>query len=206
MSPDFIWPNQQDREEITRLLFVNDAPMFCDVGIVFGCSDARMMKMRAMWAAELFHLGILPKLILCGGLGPPTEASIMAEFMDAAQVPRESYILEDKSRTTVENLRHTRDLLVEHHIIPRSVGLVSCDWHMRRCLEIGKFLLGTRIRFLCLPHEEACFADNWWQSEEGCIRILNELRLLARLSASIGSLPEIASIEWYRRMSVSDGS
>ena len=69
-------------------------------------------------AAELYHLGLAPKILFTGGLGrntegllPEPEALRFARVAMECGVPEKDILLEDKSANTAENILFTRRLL-----------------------------------------------------------------------------------------------
>ncbi len=74
-------------------------------------------------AAELYHLGLAPKILFTGGLGrntegllPEPEAVRFARVAMECGVPEEDILLEDKSTNTKENIIFTRQLLEQEGI------------------------------------------------------------------------------------------
>ena len=85
-----------------------------DLIFVLGSHDLRV----AGHAADLFHRGLAPLVILSGGLGRLTagtwvrsEAEMFAGVLRARGVPDSAVLLEDRSTNTGENIRFTRQLL-----------------------------------------------------------------------------------------------
>ena len=96
-------------------------------------------KMRLCAAAQLFSLGKVKRIILCGGKllgeGLPADSQIMKEFLlrpaienrFGVKIPEEAIITEEESRSTSENFRFVRKILEEHPEI-QTVGVIS-HWH-----------------------------------------------------------------------------
>lgn len=87
---------------------------------------------------------VRPVLIASGGRGDDetrSEASAMAEYLIGQGYPEASVLLEDRSRTTQENLRFSREL---HESVPTPapVLLVTSDYHTLRTA-----LLARRVGF-----------------------------------------------------------
>jgi uncharacterized SAM-binding protein YcdF (DUF218 family) len=87
---------------------------------------------RAQTAAELYLAGRAPLIIFSGGsiASRPSEASIACDIAVAAGVPREACVLEDQSRSTLENAALTFPLLKARDIT--EVLLVSDGYHLMR--------------------------------------------------------------------------
>lgn len=82
----------------------------------------------------------LPVLIASGGRGDDetrSEASAMAEFLGAQGYPVQLVLQEDRSRTTLENLRFSREL---HESVPTPspMLLVTSDYHTLRTALLAR--------------------------------------------------------------------
>ena len=74
------------------------------------------------------------RLIVSGGQGTDekiSEAAAMADYLATRGVDRSRVLLEDRSTTTAENLRYSREVLAEHRIEP-PVAVVSNNFHAFR--------------------------------------------------------------------------
>jgi uncharacterized SAM-binding protein YcdF (DUF218 family) len=104
-----------------------------------GLSDS---SNRAWHAARLFHRGLAPRVIVSGGAyavqtsEPPAaqpEAVAMREFLFILGVPADRIIMEDRSLSTIENMRETRKLVGDGR-----VALVTSGYHMPRALRLAR--------------------------------------------------------------------
>ena len=93
------------------------------------------LRLRTAHAAALWHELRPPQVVCCGGLGlnPPSEAEAMAELLVAAGVPRGVIALEDRSTTTLENIRFSLPLLGG----PR-VTIVTHRYHAARARMVAR--------------------------------------------------------------------
>ena len=172
--------------EITELLFVRDPLARSDLAVVFGHYDPSVSRQRARHAASLFLGGHTPRILFTGG---PTgendrsEAEVMAAVARDAGVPESAILLENRSRTTVENLANSVTLLACQNLLRSltTAHLVSCPWHMRRVTHLARSAFGSSVRLLASPHEEGCTASNWISSSGCRERVLAELRLIRAL-------------------------
>lgn len=106
-----------------------------DIILVLGCHDLRVAER----GAELFLRGYAPILMISGGLGRLTKKmwlkSEAERFFDIAikkGVPKESIIIENKSRNTGENIKFSYELLKSKGILPKRMILVQKPYMERR--------------------------------------------------------------------------
>jgi uncharacterized SAM-binding protein YcdF (DUF218 family) len=110
-----------------------------DALVLLGCRVAAAglpgpAARRVARAAAAYRDESAARVVVSGGRawGGLVEADALAAALELAGVPREAVTLERASRTTLENARFTAPLLAE--LGARSVGVVSCDWHLARAL------------------------------------------------------------------------
>jgi uncharacterized SAM-binding protein YcdF (DUF218 family) len=95
---------------------------------------------RLTYAALLYTEGRAPFLIVSGGRGlsraltEPTESQEMADFLEMCGVPSRVIIKEDVSRSTDENARMVKRVMVAHGF--KHVILVTSAMHMPRALQL----------------------------------------------------------------------
>ena len=107
---------------------------------VFGCgvdeqgrpSDALRDRMRT--AAELYHAGLAPSVILSGGPGPGTvhETEAMQNMARAAGIPAAALHIDRDGYDTLSTVRHLADALPTHNPQSPRVLLVSHFFHLPR--------------------------------------------------------------------------
>lgn len=90
---------------------------------------------RVFQAAELYHAGKAPYILVSGGqvfpqAGLQSEADYHVGYLIRLGVPREAIILESESRNTAENARNSLPILKERGA--RHVLLVTSAFHMPR--------------------------------------------------------------------------
>lgn len=92
------------------------------------------LRRRAEHGAALFNTGKVAGVIACGGLGrnPPSEADIIVALCRAAGVPEANLWREDRSTSTIENMRFVLPILQE--IGTRHVVIVTDRYHVPRAL------------------------------------------------------------------------
>lgn len=107
---DYLKPLQT----IWDFLCLHQEPEKADCIVGFGNFNTDIARR----AAELYRLGLAPKVLFTGGLGrntegllPEPEAVRFARVAMECGVPEADIILEDKSRNTAENILFTREKL-----------------------------------------------------------------------------------------------
>ena len=101
-----------------------------------------------------------PKLVACGGTLPGhkvSEAQVMEALLVRAGVSPECIIREDKSQTTMENLRYAASLLGGAK--GKRVLIVTSDYHIRRAMLTGR-RVGFKVEGLGAPLEH----DEKWKT------------------------------------------
>ncbi|AVV46764.1 hypothetical protein C6376_40960 [Streptomyces sp. P3] len=79
-------------------------------------------------------------LLMSGGQGPDEdlpEARAMADYLIAAGVPADRILIEDKSRTTQENLRYSKALMQDRKSDYRAL-VVTNNFHVMRAAQIAR--------------------------------------------------------------------
>ncbi len=105
---------------------------------------APILMMRIERAAEYLKENKDTDIIVCGGIVNSkdqhrTEASIMYDELVKLGVERERIILEDKSRTTVENFLNAKKIIAERYGKKEvSVAVLSSEFHLMRAGVIAK--------------------------------------------------------------------
>lgn len=98
---------------------------------------------------DLYRRGLAGTLIFTGGYGGSrarfSESQVARRYALRQGVPRDAILIEATSRTTYDNLRETRRLMIEHRL--QRVIVVSDPLHMARalrlCRELGIDALGS---------------------------------------------------------------
>ncbi|GAB4412113.1 MAG: YdcF family protein [Anaerolineales bacterium] len=114
-----------------------------DAILVLGASvwpDERpspILLSRIQTGVALYKQGYAPRIIVSGGLGqlPPSEAEAMRRVAVGMGVSPEDILMEDRSHSTLDNIRNSRDIMAAHGW--RSVLLVSDPYHMFRACRIA---------------------------------------------------------------------
>lgn len=107
----------------------------CSAALVLGGNDIGV----ASFAAELYHRGLFPVLVISGGKAPGTEtlfprgeAEHFREVVLQDGVPAEAILLEPKARNTGENFLFSREVFAAAEIRPSSLLLIAMPYMERR--------------------------------------------------------------------------
>ncbi len=189
-----MWVSKITKEDLTNdvidcLLFegLNDHGANADCIIVLGSIKAA--KYRVPVAAEAFFAGRAEKIMLCGGKirdfagKSMTEAENMYEKALELGVPETSMILENNSQNTIENILCSLLELQRSMCLNRvkSVLLVTTAYHMRRSLQIAKYLFPSHISvYPCLADDTTTRRDNWMNTPKGIDRVNEEVWNIVR--------------------------
>lgn len=115
-----------------------------DVLVVLGCHVATPLAGAALRrverAARAYHEEGAALVIASGGKawGGAKECELFAQGLVERGVPAELVLQERKSMTTRGNARSVHQLLRERDV--KSIGLVTCDWHLPRALRLFRRL------------------------------------------------------------------
>ena len=108
-----------------------------DENILFNEYNDRLLN-----TLELFHKGIIKKIIITGASGSLSsdlkEADIIKSFLIRIGVPKEKIIVENQSKNTHENAIYTELTCKELEMDKYSFLLITSDYHMRRSLSCFK--------------------------------------------------------------------
>ncbi|MDG0991930.1 MAG: YdcF family protein [Luminiphilus sp.] len=113
---------------------------------------------RVMFAAELYFSGKAPIILISGGSAEsrPAEAELLAQQLQALQIPRKQLLLETQSRTTFDNAVMAGEMLKNaglNHIL-----LVTSGVHMRRSLALFE-KQGLQVTAAATDHQIPQFSD-----------------------------------------------
>lgn len=135
--------NWADAEILWDYLQMHQEPRPCSVGIALGSHDLGVADV----AADLYHRGIFPLLVVTGANSPTTkdrmprgEAVHYRERVLELGVPSERVLVEPRARNTGENIEFSRLLLQETGVEPTSVLLVSKPYEERRVYATARKL------------------------------------------------------------------
>lgn len=114
-----------------------------DIGIGLGSHDLGV----ATFTAELYHQGVIPRIVFTGANAPTTierlprgEAVHYREHAINLGVPAEAILVEPHATNTGQNIEFTRKLLADHGIDVHSAILISRPYQQRRVYATAKKL------------------------------------------------------------------
>ena len=99
----------------------------------YGDKPSPVFEQRIAHGVELYKKGLVRKLILTGGFGDGAqhaESEVARRYAIDQGVPQRDLLMENKSRTTLENLQQARDLMKANGL--SEALLVSDPMHMER--------------------------------------------------------------------------
>lgn len=118
-------------------------------GLIRGERVSKLLSNRVDKAIEIYNkCDIKPILIPSGGQGPDeklSEAEAMKQYMLSKGIPEDHILMEDQSKTTLENLRNSKKLIEERSGNKVRTALVSSNYHVYRCLIYAK-----RMKWDCI--------------------------------------------------------
>ncbi len=160
-------------EKAGRYLYCKDELKPADVIVVLAGEETE----RVEYGAKLFKEGWARKdrMILTGGplVWKYTWASLMREHAEYLGIPKNAIFLADKSRTTEEDARYTKEILDKYGY--KSFILVTSPYHSRRAARIFRGIIGDKINIISAPAEESWFkSDEWWKRRRDRARVFDE--------------------------------
>ncbi len=133
---------------------------------------------RVVRAVELWKQGRASKKVFAVSGGPiyhsTTWAALMAAHAEELGVPRASIVLQDRSRTTVEDARFTLEQLGARGDV-KSIVLVTSAWHSRRAKRCFERAALGRVRVVSCPAPPPPLEGDWWQDAEATRAIVTEV-------------------------------
>ena len=183
-----MWVSKITEEDLTndvidRLLFEGLYDNGANVDCIIVLGSIKAAKYRVPVAAQAFFSGKSEKIMFCGGKVRDFSGESMAEadhmYQKALElgIPETSMIIEKSSQNTIENilcslLELQRSMWLNQ---VKSVLLVTTTYHMRRSLQIAKYLFPSHISvYPCPADDTTTKRDNWMNTPEGIDRVKKE--------------------------------
>lgn len=155
---------------------IEDTGEQADIILVLGSRFAN--KYRVPKAVELYKKGRSNKMVITGGgvipeLDNISEASFMKLKAIELGVPESDIIIEQDSRTTVENMICSM-LLLERELKLSNIKrilLVTTRFHMKRSLLLSRAYFPKWIEIIPCPADDMnTLRNNWYLTDEGIKR------------------------------------
>lgn len=158
---------------VAHLWIVDEPPGHADVIVVLGGGE----QYRATRAAELYHTGVAPVILLPRQITRPTDAlnitmpqhDVSLKVLEAKGVPRSAIeVMETTVRNTKEEAAAVHAWVKKNRA--RKVVIPTDIWHSRRTHWIFQRILGdaTQVTVVAVNPDEYT-VENWWQNEQGLI-------------------------------------
>lgn len=118
-----------------------------DTAIVLGAAlwnnvPSPGLRERLDHALELYRSGLASRILVSGGLdgngSTISEAEGMSNYLLEQGVPKSDILLENRSRSTYENLLFSKKIMEDHGL--KSAVIVTHGYHGARALDIARFV------------------------------------------------------------------
>jgi uncharacterized SAM-binding protein YcdF (DUF218 family) len=107
----------------------------------YGDNPSPVFEERIRHAIALYKTGTVPKLLFTGGYGtgaPRAESAVAADYALRAGVPRGDVLIEEKSRTTQQNLAEAKAVMEALGL--KTAIIVSDPLHLKRAANMAEEL------------------------------------------------------------------
>lgn len=178
-------------EDITKFIFLKDAPNKVDVIFIPGSSN----WVLAETAARLYKKGMAAKVIPSGMYfykfgrfmnervtkeeykgNYMTEADFLASVLIKNDVPETAILKEERATNTYENAIFSKELIEKERLSIKSAIICPQAFHARRALMTYSHLFPD-TKFLVVPSDTQNITEsNWFETDRGREVVLGELR------------------------------
>lgn len=177
-------------DDITRFIFLSDAPRLADILFIPGNSHAEPAEL----AASLYRAGYAPRVLPSGryaiGSGAfrgqttgarmyggsfRTEWAFMRQVLLDNGVPDSAILREDEATYTYQNAIYSRRRTDEQHLTVRRALICCMPVHARRAKMYYQTLYPDAELLLCPAPGAAVTRENWMREPEGIDAVLGEL-------------------------------
>jgi uncharacterized SAM-binding protein YcdF (DUF218 family) len=156
-----------------QFLTVRDKLQSADAIVVLA-GDSNGERLRE--GIKLYKAGCAPKMLLSGGpvMWRLTYAEWFKRQAIAEGVPARALLLQDKSRSTLEDARYSLPILKKNKI--HSIILVTSYYHSRRAKRVfQKICTPAGISVVSWPAQESEFRPHgWWHRHEDIQIVVTE--------------------------------
>lgn len=184
--------DQKEIKKITDYIFLKPNPQKADLALVFGTRHSEAINK----VFELYHDGLVPKILVSGGINRVTEENEAKEMSDKLiklGVKRDDIILENKSTNSLENVLFSKQVIDERigfNKIKKIIAVVK-HYHSRRALMTLKKHFPKTVELIPVSCEVYGFTiDNWFDNETGKEKVLSEWNKIPKYLAK-GDIEEL---------------
>ena len=106
-------------------------------------------------------------------IDPPEPLGDAPDHAEYLGIPGKNILIEDKSRTTEEDAKFTKEILQKYKY--KSLILVTAPYHSKRAASIFRKVMGTDIKIISAPVENSWFKfEDWWKRRRDRSMVLSE--------------------------------
>jgi len=177
-------------EDITRFIFLADAPQPADIIFIPGNGHAGPSEL----AAQLYHKGYAPRILpsgryaigtsgFCGQKSGTreyvgrfdTEWAFMRHVLMENGVPESAILREDEATYTYQNAIYSRKRTDNEALTIRKAVICCMPVHARRAQMYYETLFPEAELFVCPVKEAAVTRDTWMNEPDGIDTVLGEV-------------------------------
>lgn len=155
-----------------------------DIAIVLGSSKAHMYRLP--YALDAYKKGLISKIIVSGGrkidiLADMSEGEFLKVKAIEEGVKEEDIVVEDKARTTLENLEYSLQIIKENNMLVDNlvIAIVTSSFHIRRSVMLAKRVFNDTVHVIPMPGEDnSTRRTTWFTNERGRARAVGEVKKL----------------------------
>jgi uncharacterized SAM-binding protein YcdF (DUF218 family) len=184
--------DKKEIKKITDYIFLKSSPRKADLALLFGTRHQEAIDK----VFELYHNGLVPKILVSGGINRVTgenEAKEMSDKLIKLGVKRDYIILENESTNSLENVLFSKQVIdkkIGFNKIKKIIAVVK-HYHSRRALMTLKKHFPKTVELIPVTYEVYGFTtDNWFNNETGKEKVLNEWNEIPKYLAK-GDIEEL---------------
>jgi uncharacterized SAM-binding protein YcdF (DUF218 family) len=156
-----------------KLIYKKDDLKPADVIVILAGEE----KERVEYGVYLYREDWAKKdrIIMTGGplVWKHSWASLMKEHAEHLGIPGKRILTEDKSRSTEENAKYTREIIRKNGY--KSIILVTSPYHSKRASLIFQRVMGEEFKIISAPVERSWFRfSEWWKRDRDRSTVLSE--------------------------------
>lgn len=128
-------------QSTTAVNYKEDVVIILGAGVKNG-KVSKALQLRLDAGIDYHHKNPEAYIVVTGGLTPQkdtTEAAVMRDYLVSHGIPEDIIIVEDKSLSTLENYRFTKDILTSLNIKYKSIVFITNDFHIYRAKTYAKY-------------------------------------------------------------------